>query len=95
MSPTVAVAADIASVALISALEDGCDWPLGKRTKTTPSQNVIRNRKRIRCLCFPAVDPAVVHARNLAQSLEAAVRRELRILPIFETNEPHFFLKLE
>jgi hypothetical protein len=94
MSPTVAVAADIASVALISALEDGCDSPLGKRTKTTPSQNVIRNRKRIRCLCFPAVGPAV-HARNLAQSLEAAVRREPRILPIFETNEPQFFLKLE
>jgi len=94
MSPTVAVAADIASVALICALEDGCASLLGKRTKTTPNQNVIRNRKRIRCLCFPAVDRAA-HERNLAESVEAGVRRELRILPIFETNKPHFFLKFE
>jgi hypothetical protein len=94
MSPTVAVAADIASVALICALEDGGDSPLGKRTKTTLSQNVIRNRKRIRLTLLPGGRSAA-HERNLAQSVEVAVCREQRIFPIFKTNEPHFYLKLE
>ena len=94
MSPTVAVAADIASVALICALGDGGDPPLGKRTKTTLSQNAIRNRKRIRLTLFPGGRSAT-HERNLAQSVEVAVCREQRIFPIFKTNEPQFCLKME
>jgi hypothetical protein len=46
------------------------------------------------CPCFPAVDPAACE-RNLAESLEAAVRPEQGILAKFKTNEPHIFLKFE
>jgi hypothetical protein len=43
---------------------------------------------------LPAVDLAACE-RNLAESLEAAVRWKQRILLKFKTNEPHFFLKFE
>jgi hypothetical protein len=53
MSPTVAVAADTASVALICAFDAGSDWLFGNKTTMTPSQNAIRNRKRIRLPLLP------------------------------------------
>jgi hypothetical protein len=55
-SPTVAFAADIASIAPICALDVGVDSSLGNRTRMTLSQNAIRNRKRIRHPLLPAVD---------------------------------------
>jgi hypothetical protein len=51
-------------------------------------------RNAFACLCFLAVDLAACE-RNLAESVEAAVRREERILPKFKTNETYIFLKFE
>jgi hypothetical protein len=53
MSVTVAVAADMASMALTLTFGVVCDPPLGNNTRTTASQNAIRTRKRMTPALYP------------------------------------------
>jgi hypothetical protein len=55
-SVTVALAADMASIALTLSFGVGCEPPLGSNARMTVSQNAIRKRNRMRCLELPAVN---------------------------------------
>jgi hypothetical protein len=87
MSPTVAVAADTASVALICAFDAGCDPLLGSRTAMSPNQNVNRKRKRIGLaptsprLMEPQADatyPPALKARFAAKGAFCAYSRRIQ-----------------
>src|SRR5262249_24255329 len=94
MSLTVALAADMASVALTLILGVGCDPPLGSSARTSVSQNAIRNRNRMTVLEFPRPLLAAWE-RTVAPRLEAAVRSGSRFLSILELNQPRSFRKFE
>src|SRR5262249_13903972 len=95
MSVTVALATDIASSAVTLMPGVGCDPPLGSKTRTTASQNVTRNRKRMNhALKSPRLLIAAM-GRTLAASLETRVRASPLFLYRFEENEPRVFRKFE
>jgi hypothetical protein len=93
-SPTVAEAAEMASEALTS-LPEGlrCAEPKGNRTRTSPSQNVIRNKKNMR----PASPAAAIAAcgLNLAGTFESRVGGTGMFCLIIEQNTPQIFAQVE
>ena len=95
MSETVAPAADTASAALTLTFGDGCEPPLGNKTRMTLSQNAIRRMNRM----TPALQvPAAVIAalgRRLAAGLEMPVGQDARFLRLFEANARRIFRKFE
>ncbi len=93
-SPTVAEAAEMASEALTS-LPDAlrCAAPKGNRTRTSPSQNVIRNKKNMR-LASPTAAIAA-RAFNLAGSFESRVGGTGIFFLIIEDNTPQIFAQVE
>jgi hypothetical protein len=94
MSPTVADAAEMASEALTS-LADGLRGaaPVGNSTRTTPSQNAIRNKKNM-TPTSPAGSIAAPE-RNLAGSLEGHVGGVTTFLSIIEQNTLQIFGQIE
>src|SRR5947207_3399925 len=94
ISPTAALAADIASLAFTDVLGAGSQPTLGSKTRTKPSQNAIFKRKRMNGACFPAACLAACE-QTLAGKLEGRVRSVSRFFSIFKANTPHFFRKFE
>ena len=90
-----AEAAEIAPEALTSLFGDGlrCAAPIGNSTSTSPSQNVIRNRKNMRPASLAACIPACT--LTLAATLESRVGDAGTFLPIIEQNNPQIFAQLE
>jgi hypothetical protein len=85
MSSTAALAADTASLAFTGIFGVGVELPLGSRTNTSPSQNVIFNRKRMREPQVPAAYSAA-WSESLAGRPEIAVRIALQFLSRFNAS---------
>src|SRR5262249_60403311 len=94
MSLTVALAADMASIALTLILGVGCEPPLGSSARTSVSQNAIRNRNRMTVLESPRPLLAAWE-QTVAARLEAAVRGGSRLLSLLELNQPRCFRKIQ
>jgi hypothetical protein len=93
-SPTVADAAEIASVALTSLVEAlRCAAPIGNSTSTRPSQNIIRKRKNIK----PTSPAASIAAcgPTVAGRVEDRVGGTGTFLRIIEQNNRQIFAQVE
>src|SRR6476619_3564913 len=69
MSVTTPFAAEKASLVLTCNFSTGCEPLFGSKTRTRPSQNVVRRRNRITHLCFPAAS-TVPYSVEIARVVE-------------------------